>query len=237
MVIVFTYSCKKKDNTEKDPDPTPITVTDIDGNVYSTVTLGTQVWMKENLKVIHYRNGDAIPNLTDTTAWSIITTGAYCDFRNIPSNSIINGKLYNWFAVSDSRNIAPLGWHVPTETEWMVLQNYLIGNGYNYDGTTTGNKIAKSMASKTGWHIDYTSGTVGTDTLSNNSSGFSGFPACYRFSNGHFEGDILSGTCWWTNSNFNSLEAYYYGLNYNFEYLFNYSISNNCGFSVRCIKD
>ena len=104
-------SCKKDSNTPNN------TVTDIDGNVYNTVTIGTQVWMKENLKVSKYRNGDPIPtNLTDA-AWGAATTGAYSIYNNDAANNTTYGKLYNWYAVVDSRNLCPVGWHVPSDAE------------------------------------------------------------------------------------------------------------------------
>jgi uncharacterized protein (TIGR02145 family) len=104
------------------------TVTDIDGNVYQTVTLGGQVWMAENLKVTRYRNGDPIPCVNDASAWSGLSTGAYCHYNNDFNNAAIYGRLYNWYAVSDSRNIAPGGWHVPTDTEWQTLVDLLGGS-------------------------------------------------------------------------------------------------------------
>src|SRR5574344_1985932 len=125
-------------------------ITDIDGNTYKTVTIGTQTWMAENLKVTKYNDGIAIPNVTDATAWSELTTGALCDYDNTPSNSETYGKLYNWYAVNTGK-LCPTGWHVPSDAEWTILENYLIANGYNYDGTTTNNKIAKAMASSSGW--------------------------------------------------------------------------------------
>jgi uncharacterized protein (TIGR02145 family) len=89
------------------------TVTDIDGNVYQTVTIGNQIWMAENLKVTHYRNGDEIPNVTVQEDWKNLTTGAYCNYNNVA----VYGRLYNWLAVNDNRNIAPAGWHVPSDAE------------------------------------------------------------------------------------------------------------------------
>jgi uncharacterized protein (TIGR02145 family) len=103
------------------------TVTDIDGNVYKTVTIGTQTWMTSNLRVTHYRDGSSITNVTDDTTWDGFKTGAWCDMSNSAANGTIYGHLYNWYAVNDSRNIAPLGWHVPTITEWTTLITYLGG--------------------------------------------------------------------------------------------------------------
>jgi uncharacterized protein (TIGR02145 family) len=101
------------------------TVTDIDGNVYHTVTIGTQLWMVENLKVTHFNNGDSIPNINNNTAWFNLTTGAYCDYDNIAANSLVYGRIYNWFAVDDARKLCPVSWHVPENAEWTQLTNYL----------------------------------------------------------------------------------------------------------------
>ena len=103
------------------------TMTDIEGNIYKTIKIGNQWWMAENLKVTHYRNGDSIPNLTDSFLWFQITTGAFCNYGNDENNVALYGRLYNWFAVGDSRNIAPDGWHVPSDAEWQTLVDYLGG--------------------------------------------------------------------------------------------------------------
>lgn len=103
------------------------TITDVDGNVYSTVTIGTQTWMAENLKTTRYRNGDPISNITSDYQWGYLSSGAYCWYENNIANKDIYGALYNGYAVKDSRNIAPQGWHVPTKAEWETLINYLGG--------------------------------------------------------------------------------------------------------------
>ena len=102
-------------------------ITDIDGNVYNTVTIGTQVWLKENLKTARYRNGDLIATGLNDAEWEVATAGAYAMYNNDPRNNDAYGKLYNWYAVADPRNIAPAGWHIPTEAEWNKLINYLGG--------------------------------------------------------------------------------------------------------------
>ncbi|HBL77175.1 MAG: hypothetical protein A2W90_18605 [Bacteroidetes bacterium GWF2_42_66] len=101
-------------------------VTDIDGNEYKTIKIGAQIWMEENLKVAHYRNGDAIPNIQDPKQWNELTIGAYCDVANNPAKSDSLGRLYNWYAVSDERNVCPSGWHIPGESEWQVLVKFLL---------------------------------------------------------------------------------------------------------------
>jgi uncharacterized protein (TIGR02145 family) len=102
------------------------TVTDIDGNVYQTVTIGSQVWTAENLKVTHYNNGDSIPVvIPDTLNWTGITTGLSCVFNNDTNNLAPYGRLYNWYATIDPRNIAPAGWHVPSDSDWAQLEVFL----------------------------------------------------------------------------------------------------------------
>ncbi|MCD4817772.1 MAG: fibrobacter succinogenes major paralogous domain-containing protein [Candidatus Cloacimonetes bacterium] len=102
-----------------DEDPTPPSCEDYDGNVYQTVQIDNQVWMAENLKVAHYRNGDAIPNITNNSQWVSTYTGVY---DNTSANADTYGNLYNWYAVDDSRNIAPEGWHIPTDEEIKELE-------------------------------------------------------------------------------------------------------------------
>jgi uncharacterized protein (TIGR02145 family) len=96
-------------------------VTDIDGNVYPTCNIGNKVWMAANLRTTRYRNGDAIPMVTDSTAWRQHKTGAWCNYNNDTSHNAAHGKLYNWYAISDSRNIAPEGWHIATIEEITAL--------------------------------------------------------------------------------------------------------------------
>ena len=109
--------------TTASSSPTYGTVTDIDGNVYKTVKIGNQIWMAENLKTTRYANGDIIPNITDGKEWNNLKTGAWCFFKNETKYNSIYGKLYNWYAVADSRNICPKGWHVPTDNEFRILIN------------------------------------------------------------------------------------------------------------------
>lgn len=119
---------------------------DIDGNIYRIVKIGDQWWMAENLAVTHYRNGDAIPNVIDNDAWRNKRTGAYCAADNDKKNADTYGYLYNWYAVDDSRKIAPVGWHVSTEAEWNELEMSLgmsqtEANRTEYIGTDEGGKL------------------------------------------------------------------------------------------------
>ena len=107
--------------------PFASTITDIDGNTYTTVSIGTQVWTVENLNVTKYQNGDPIENIADNGLWNLTRTGAYCDYENNPANSNTYGRLYNWYAASDQRNIAPKGWRVATYDDYLILIDYLGG--------------------------------------------------------------------------------------------------------------
>jgi len=163
---------------EGGPDSTG-TVTDIDGNVYKTVKIGNQWWMAENLKVTRYRNGDPIPNITDNHTWVDLSTGAYCNYNNDISNVATYGRLYNWYAVDESRNIAPAGWHVPTDDEWKQLEIYLgmsptEADETHWRGTDEGGKLKETGT--THWYSPNTGAT--------NESGFTALPGGYRVSGG-----------------------------------------------------
>ncbi|MDA9875614.1 gliding motility-associated C-terminal domain-containing protein [Flavobacteriaceae bacterium] len=177
------------------------TVTDIDGNTYDYLTYGTQQWTVENAAMETYRDGTPIPQVTDATQWSNLTTGAWCYYDNDPAK----GKLYNWYAVAGihdndpntpNKEFAPLGWHVPTDAEWTTLEEHLLANGYNYDGTTTGNKIAKSMSSTSGWLNSTNAGAPGNNQILNNSSNFNVLPHGYRNLNGVFYEESYDGIVW-----------------------------------------
>ncbi len=217
---------------------TPEYLVDIDGNAYKTVKIGKQVWMAENLKVTRYRNGEVIPNVKDGSAWSALTTGAWCDYNNLAINGNKYGHLYNWYAVADPRNIAPEGWHVPTEAELTELQVYLIANGGNWDGTTTENKIGKSLAATTNWNSFTTIGCIGNDISSNNSSGFSGLPSGLRHPTGGGFLSIGNSGLWWSSSiNANGAGAWLWHLNVSEQFMTKSDNVKIFGLSVRCVRD
>jgi uncharacterized protein (TIGR02145 family) len=175
-----------------------VPLVDPDGNQYSTLRIGNQTWMVENYRSTSFRDGSPITRVEDNAEWSKDTVrAAYCWYGNDSITYRENcGALYNWYAAT-STFIAPAGWHLPTEAEWKALRDYLIANGYNWDGTTTGNKIAKSLASQGGWKISSEQGMVGTNTSLNNTSGFNGYPAGYRMDwSGEFWTYTLE-AIWW----------------------------------------
>jgi uncharacterized protein (TIGR02145 family) len=219
------------------------TVTDQDGNSYPYLTYGDQAWTVKNAEVVTYRDGTPIPQVTDDTEWESLTTGAWCFY----DNDSTKGRLYNWYAVAGihdtdpntpNKEFAPEGWHVPTDAEWTTLENYLIANGYNYDGTTTGNKIAKAMASTTGWDSSANTGAVGNDQSLNNSSGFNAFPEGVRYGAGsdNYEGN---NTFFWSSSENNTNGPWYRHLSQTVGNLGRGSgnFNEQNGVSVRFVKD
>jgi len=213
------------------------TITDLDGNVYHTVTIGTQTWMAENLKTTQYNDGTAIPLVTDNTSWANLTTGAYSWYNNdATTNKNKYGALYNWYTVNTGK-LAPKGWHVPTDAEWTTLENYLIANGYNYDGSTSGNKYAKSLAASTDWGTNYGTGTIGNDLTKNNSSGFSALPGGYRSNDDGTFDYVGNYGCWWSSTESDTNDAWTRGMYYSISYVYRYNNSKQDGYSVRCVRD
>lgn len=224
----------------------PVAITDVDGNTYSTVKIGTQVWMAENLKTTKYSDGTAIPLVTATDEWKNLSSPGYCWYDNDQATyGSTYGALYNWFAVSPTanggKNVCPTGWHVPTDGEWTVMENYLIANGFNYDGTTTGNKLAKALAAASGWTASSIAGAVGNTDYpgKRNTSGFSALPGGNRYDIAMFEdfNGVSDYVNWWTTSEYDWNKAWNHYLIYNEITVGTYNNRKALGFSVRCLKD
>ncbi len=210
-----------------------LNLVDIDGNIYQIVKIGNQWWMAENLKVTHYRNGDAIPNVTAVSTWSTLSTGAYCNYNNDTTNVATYGRLYNWFAVDDSRNIAPAGWHVPTDDEWKELEMHLGMTQAQADlmnqarGTDEGGKLKE--AGTVHWSTPNTGAT--------NSSGFTALPA------GNVDGDVgnfnnLNNWCdFWTSSHLATIYGIYRNMENDISMITRGRCLRSYGFSVRCVRD
>lgn len=235
LLLAFATACDKTDDPGGD-FPSAGTVKDADGNKYNTVKIGNQVWMVENLKTTKYNDGTEILNVTSDTQWANLTTGAYCNYDNLESNAEIYGRLYNWYAVNTGK-LAPAGWHVPTDDDWTILENYLIANGYNYDGTLDEDKIAKSLCAKTNWELSDEAGTPGAAPENNNNSGFTALPGGYRHNyNGTFY-NIGQYGGWWSSTEIDEGYAYYRSLFYGFKDLGRHFSSKGDGFSVRLVRD
>jgi len=215
-------------------------IIDFDGNLYNAVIIGDQTWMTENLKVTKFKQGTSVPLVTDNTAWTNLSTPGYCWYNNDEANKENYGALYNWYAIITG-NLCPDGWHVPSFDEWSALDYYLVTNGYNYDGTTSGNKLAKALASASGWESNLNPGAVGnTDYPSKrNASGFTALPGgCRTGDDGSFFNIGYTGE-FWSITEFPADPTFVYFL------LINYqnpddsyqAFSKEFGFSVRCLRD
>jgi uncharacterized protein (TIGR02145 family) len=232
FVILVIIACKKEksDNPTNgkttavfNPGLTYGTMTDQDGNEYKTIVIGTQTWMAENLRTTKYRDGTAIPNITDKTAWEALTTGAYCNYNNTTSADTIAtyGRLYNWYAATDSRNIAPAGWHVPTDAEWETLIYYLGGF-----------RVAGGKMKETG-----TTHWISPNTGATNESGFTALPSGLRL--GYIYGTFDNTFGVYLSSTFNNIDFQLLCtnvLNWDTSAL-QYAGNKDDGFAVRLVKD
>jgi uncharacterized protein (TIGR02145 family) len=199
-------------------------ITDVEGNSYKTVYIGTQQWMGENLKTTKYSDGTSIPNITDNSLWQNNTTGAWAYYNNDAANNAKYGKLYNWYAVNPTsngnKNVCPTGWHVPTDAEWTVLMDYLGGK------TIAGGKMKE--VGTTNWNSPNTSST--------NTSLFTGLPGGSRNNGGNCD-NIGSLGHWWSSTEGLTYNAWFRVLVYNDGYVISYYNPKKYGFSVRCLKD
>ena len=199
-------------------------VTDIDGNLYPTVQIGNQCWTHSNLKVSKYRNGDNISTGLNNSQWGSTTSGSYAIYNNDPANDVLYGKLYNHFAVMDSRGLCPTGWHVPTDAEWTTLENQL-------GGASVSGGVLKTTATQPtpgGW--------LSPNVGATNSSGFTALPGGLRHNNGEFS-NVANFGDWWSSSvssGSNALDRGLYSTNGGIGHFIS---SRTDGFSIRCLKD
>ncbi len=196
------------------------TLTDIDGNVYRTVSIGGQTWMAENLKTTHFRNGETIPYIADHEQWSQLTNGACCDYDNILSNGNIFGKLYNFYTVLDERKLSPQGWHIPSYYDWSLLINYLGGE------SVTGGKLKETGFSH--WETPNEGAT--------NLFQFTALPGGLRDLNGIYW-DIGKLGLMWSSTEYSSEKAKVIVTNLTMNGAYIRDFKKISGFSVRCIKD
>ena len=216
-------------------------VTDVEGNTYALVQVGTQVWMAENLKTKHYSNGQKISDqqmtepvqyVTDNSQWGSMTTGAYCYYDNNPINESEWGPLYNFYAAIDSRNVCPLGFHVPSDAEWKTLEMSLgmsqaEADLNNLRGTDEGNKMKETDT----LHWD------APNAEATNSSGFTGIPGGARNYDGSTFDDLGISGAWWTTTAGGSLECWCHYLQHGTSQVGRVSTFRAAGLSIRCIKD
>ncbi|MDX9929421.1 MAG: fibrobacter succinogenes major paralogous domain-containing protein [Bacteroidales bacterium] len=211
------------------PHDIPTTVTDIDGNTYNTVVIGTQAWFKEDLKTTKYNDGTPIPHVTRNAEWETLTSGAYSYYNNSGS-TIEYGALYNWYTVDNNKatrmasnggkNICPVGWHVPSDDEWTTLATYLGGKDI------AGGKL---KAEGTFYWAEPNKGAT-------NETGFTALPGGIRIHDGTFNSRRLAGI-WWSTTEYSSTTALRKVIVNNYTYLGGHDNPKQVGLSIRCIKD
>jgi len=212
-ILILTTSCEKKE------DPSG-TMTDGDGNVYTSVTIGTQVWLVENLKTTKYNDGTDIPLVTDDVEWVNLNTPGYCWYDNDAATyKNPYGALYNWYAVNTGK-LCPTGWHVPTDAEWTILTTYLGGT------SVAGGKL-KELGT-THWTTPNTGST--------NETGFTALPGGLREVDGLFFYCGNEGF-WWNSPEYMVTDALYYTMYFNYNFVYSSNFNKRYGLSVRCLKN
>lgn len=191
----------------------------VNGGPRGIIEIGTQVWTKFNLRVDRYSNGDAIPQVTDQSAWAALTTGAWCWYNNDPAYESIYGKLYNWYAVNDARGLAPNGFSIPSSSDWDILKGYLGGT------SVAGGAMKETGTSR--WNSPNTGAT--------NSSGFTALGGGTR-SSIQFE-EVNSTGYYWDSTAYDSTNAYQEQINKGATACTRYSNPKKLGCSVRLIKN
>jgi uncharacterized protein (TIGR02145 family) len=195
-------------------------VKDGEGNIYKTIKIGTQLWMAENLKSTRYKNGTAIPLVTNNLVWSNLTTPGYCWFNNKEAAyKVTYGALYNWYTVNTG-NLCPTGWHVPTDAEWTTLTTYLDSE------SVAGGKLKE--AGTVHWASPNTGAT--------NETGFTALPGGLRYDSGTFTGDIYFGL-WWSSTEYSTPNSWYRKVSTYISSIYRGFLNKRNGCSVRCLKD
>ncbi len=224
----------------------PFTISDIEGNTYDVVRIGTQLWTGNDMAASKYNDNTSIPLVTDNSAWMSTSSAAYCWYNNsVPVNKKIYGAIYNWYVVNSGK-ICPSGWHVPTDLEWNTLEIYLQNNGYNYDGTIdtdnsreTNNKTAKSLSYTGFWGSSTIVGSVGNTDFPEyrNKTSFAARPGGGRgYSDGEFS-NVTYSEYWWTSTEASSTEATNRAvLNYRVD-VWRYTFPKGQGVHIRCLRD
>ncbi len=229
VIIVATLLSLASCNADKNLD----IVKDVDGNIYRVVTIGQQKWLEQNLKVTHYNNGDAITNMTDSIAWASNAspnpaTPAYCNYNNLDTNARLYGRLYNWYAVNDARQLCPAGWHVPSNTEWhalaLSLDSSSLWTDFGAESSFAGGELKSLML----W--------TPANNGASNSTGFTAQPGGGRDNFGGFV-DIENLGYYWSSTPVDYNQAWVRDMNEANAVLQRYRTFQQIGFSVRCIKN
>jgi uncharacterized protein (TIGR02145 family) len=212
LVIILTNRCKKDEESTG--------IKDGDGNVYTFTTIGTQIWLVENLKTTKYNDGTPIPNITDNATWGNLNTPGYCWYNNDASTyKDTYGALYNWYAINSGK-LCPVGWHVPSDSEWTTLTDYLDGE------SVAGGKLKE--ISTTHW--------ITPNTGATNENGFTALPGGYRVIDGTFV-SIGGFGGWWSATEHGATYVWIRNMTCNSSSVYRIDDEKEYGFSVRWVKD
>jgi uncharacterized protein (TIGR02145 family) len=232
VLAASMQSCTEEEIVPNPPSTPAVVATPgagvtFDGYTYSTVVYGNgQEWMAENLRSKVYANGDPIAHYSEVE-WSTYGSGIWVHQNNDSLNDNPYGKLYNWYAVEDSRNVCPTGWHVPTHEEWTELTDYIASDSPTYYSFQVAGGRMKSTGTQH-WQSPNTDAT--------NESLFSGLPGGRCLDNGEFSGTGFAGL-WWSSTAIGNHAAYGRSLKYNERTIIDVSQDKEVGFSIRCVKD
>jgi uncharacterized protein (TIGR02145 family) len=239
FAFILTSSCKKKDDSNSNSNnnnnitpPPPTTVTDIDGNVYHFVTIGSQVWMVENLRTKKFNDGTSVPEVTNNSAWISLTTPGFCWYNNDSVSSY--GALYNWYAVNSGK-LSPAGWHVASDADWKTLETTLGIGSLEIDnfGDWRGFDAAAGAQLKEAGTVHWAT----PNSMTTNAKGFTALPAGIRsFQDGSFSNYGYTAQ-FWASSAYDATDGYIRELSNDDIRIFRSAADNKNGQSVRCVKN
>lgn len=229
ILLLFVNSCKK------DVD---LTIKDGDGNIYTTVRIGTQVWLRENLKTTKYFDGVNIPKVTNDTDWEGLSTPGYCWYLNDSLNLKYSyGALYNWYSVNSGK-LCPAGWHIPADAEWSTLTTWLGGEDIAGSKLKDTGRIWRGCYPIPGM-IDFT-GIEPSGNKATNEAGFTALQGGYRqggFAQGGFSTSFGYSGWWWSSTELYPTESWFRNLNYDRSDVIRSAFYKQNGYSVRCLQD
>jgi uncharacterized protein (TIGR02145 family) len=211
-----------------------VNCSDADSNHYAVVQIGSQLWMQENLKTTKYRDGSDIPNVQDSAAWANLSTGAWCDFHNLPSEGAYYGHLYNFYAADDTRKMCPTGWHVPSHGEWNIMEIFLDNTVDTTALMGTGALIGRILKEGCDTRWQYMDTTYGL-----NSAGFTALCANFRNGTGAWSlaPDNNHDSSFWTATSYSTSSAWFRSLRWCFSDIYSLFAFKRGGNSVRCVRD
>lgn len=225
-ITIVLSACEKDESVHTsatfNPNITYGSMIDQEGNVYKTVTIGTQTWMAENLRTTIYNDGTSIAHVSDSNIWDTLTIGGFCTYENTVNKEKITtyGCLYNWYALNTSK-LSPIGWHISTDAEWTVLTDYL------------GGEIIAGAKLKEAGTNHWSSPNFEAD----NESGFTALPGGYRYADGTSFDQIKHGGSWWCTDEYDTNYARTRYMSYDNSYVVRVYGNKQLGMSIRCVKD